>query len=80
MQTVVTELVPDVVIVETVQEDIGNFGDETGGKLGTVGADTGGEIGIVGAETGGEAGGLQIVDTEVLPEVTIVEYMHEDAG
>lgn len=80
MQTVVTELMPDVVIVETVQEDIGNFGDDIGGEPETVGAETGGDMGTDGAETGGEAGGLQIVDTEVLPEVTIVEYVHEDAG
>ena len=55
MQTVVTELVPEVVIVETVQEDMGNFGDETGGKRGTEGAETGDDI-----ETGGgiETGGV----------------------
>lgn len=80
MQTVVIEVVPEVVIVDTVQEDMGNFGDETGGETGTVGTDTGGEMGAVGAETGGEAGGAQIVDTEVFPEVTIVEYTHEDTG
>ena len=52
MQIVVTELMPEVVIVETVQEDIGNFGDETGGETGTVGAETGCEMGTVGIETG----------------------------